>query len=1069
MTATAAAILVGVMILGGCAEGKGGIKGGKPIKFTSAIDANGEPRNIDAALIGLDLPKLRPYGTSKDRKSNKITRQPGLMKQIFEYTEKFVQISYNKECYATEETEFFRTFEETVNGLDYFSAKNSGVQLGYETELTRQADFNKGVVEGNVGTTMTIPPAFTASESTETNMKELKKDTEEDSLSKTTSYAKCVKYTSTLSVNHLTKFQPSFIEALKEVEKDDDATKLLAEYGTHFATVVDMGASLTIEKTFKLELSALYDEEDTKNCKESSANFYGQLWKDTKTCKNLWTKMNSEDEMKKEEMTVWSIGCNAEDDLSTWMENQPTDATPPAPIERRGFAPIVNLMKWRGITDKLEDVAKVKAAIWRAYDNYCTVNRKNEDGSSGAHCDLGCPDAVVFTNEVGIKTPLERETVTDGTYNGRILYSSKGGNFLFYLRGQWHFGPKVGDTKAADYESMLCPQIGAKMLKPDYVKTSNGKDYIEILPKADWTECGRRCNHQVVGCEHWEFNQYTRECSYVKKFDGFEEDVNSKNAVAAGHRNCPWKNSLTLFNMCPDNNEVTYMWRAKKDTHNTFYNPEVGLGAPVDCKWENNGDFGKYGSCAPLGITYPKCYEVRKKTKEFKRRNGGKECEGDEFDKRECHDNKCKQHTSRGCQGKVLRIACDDGEAIAIDSAFYGVIKGSESAKFCENEYNQNSRRQQRCNDNTDANKFAKEFVQYQWESADAKHVYGAGCEGATTCTFKVDNAMNRNHRDPCSGSHKHTEIKYRCTRPGTRLSKTVGQYEDVEGVECREGQTISVHHPITYKSVNCPDNPLEQGKAYDIVNKECEGQQRCKFKPNYLPDVCNKRVKKLSFGYSCGTSAVKCQGGTVNIACPTSTTIVIKSAFYGRDSRSLCRWGSTKNTNCGTSPQQRQNAMAKATDKCDGKQQCEIKAWHSHTDFTDYCYDTRKYLEVEYGCEIGYREVNGAKKETCDDGQICDMIKCDGGEKIEIHWPVEYGSKSCPNYPLPRKDAHRGVAELCEGKTSCLFTVGPQGDPDPEADPSTELPNYPPSSITYFNDVCTNEFKQLTVYYKCV
>ena len=58
-----------------------------------------------------------------------------------------------------------------MDGMDYFSSKNSGVQIGYSTELNRQAGFKKGVVEGSVGTTMTIPPAYTASESTETSMK----------------------------------------------------------------------------------------------------------------------------------------------------------------------------------------------------------------------------------------------------------------------------------------------------------------------------------------------------------------------------------------------------------------------------------------------------------------------------------------------------------------------------------------------------------------------------------------------------------------------------------------------------------------------------------------------------------------------------------------------------------------------------------------------------------------------------------------------------------------------------------------------------------------------------------
>ena len=54
--------------------------------------------------------------------------------------------------------------------MDTFSSKNSGVQIGYETELNREVSFSKGIAEGSVGTTQTIPPAYTSSESTEKSM-----------------------------------------------------------------------------------------------------------------------------------------------------------------------------------------------------------------------------------------------------------------------------------------------------------------------------------------------------------------------------------------------------------------------------------------------------------------------------------------------------------------------------------------------------------------------------------------------------------------------------------------------------------------------------------------------------------------------------------------------------------------------------------------------------------------------------------------------------------------------------------------------------------------------------------
>ena len=107
--------------------------------------------------------------------------------------------------------------------------------------------------------------------------------------------------------------------------------------------------------------------------------------------------------------------------------------------------------------------------------------------------------------------------------------------------------------------------------------------------------------------------------------------------------------------------------------------------------------------------------------------------------------------------------------------------------------------------------------------SSKTEHfVSGAGCEGANFCKFKVNNAITggKTGRDPCNKSHKHAIIKYRCETKGTHLSEQVGEDEETN-VVCPIGKTISVHHPVVFKSDECPDNPLEQGKAYEAVNEE--------------------------------------------------------------------------------------------------------------------------------------------------------------------------------------------------------------------------------------------------------
>ena len=58
------AILVGIMILGGCAEGK---RARGQQKYNGYADyRKGHPvkhaKNLNAALVGIDLPSFRPYG-----------------------------------------------------------------------------------------------------------------------------------------------------------------------------------------------------------------------------------------------------------------------------------------------------------------------------------------------------------------------------------------------------------------------------------------------------------------------------------------------------------------------------------------------------------------------------------------------------------------------------------------------------------------------------------------------------------------------------------------------------------------------------------------------------------------------------------------------------------------------------------------------------------------------------------------------------------------------------------------------------------------------------------------------
>ncbi|XP_073981340.1 L-rhamnose-binding lectin ELEL-1-like [Rhodnius prolixus] len=92
-------------------------------------------------------------------------------------------------------------------------------------------------------------------------------------------------------------------------------------------------------------------------------------------------------------------------------------------------------------------------------------------------------------------------------------------------------------------------------------------------------------------------------------------------------------------------------------------------------------------------------------------------------------------------------------------------------------------------------------------------------------------------------------------------------------------------------------------------------------------------------------TSSMACEDYTLNISCPDGYYLDIVNAFYGRKDENICyRKGKIINTNCSA-----QTALAVMHSRCNNFQICIVSA--SKTVFGDPCYDTYKYLEVEYNC----------------------------------------------------------------------------------------------------------------------
>ena len=68
----------------------------------------------------------------------------------------------NGQCEVTEETDYYRTFEENVNGMETFSSKHSGTQIGYERDVSLTTSSG-ALPGGEMTSAMTIPPAFVGS------------------------------------------------------------------------------------------------------------------------------------------------------------------------------------------------------------------------------------------------------------------------------------------------------------------------------------------------------------------------------------------------------------------------------------------------------------------------------------------------------------------------------------------------------------------------------------------------------------------------------------------------------------------------------------------------------------------------------------------------------------------------------------------------------------------------------------------------------------------------------------------------------------------------------------------
>ncbi|XP_041930099.1 protein eva-1 homolog C isoform X2 [Alosa sapidissima] len=184
--------------------------------------------------------------------------------------------------------------------------------------------------------------------------------------------------------------------------------------------------------------------------------------------------------------------------------------------------------------------------------------------------------------------------------------------------------------------------------------------------------------------------------------------------------------------------------------------------------------------------------------------------------------------------------------------------------------------------------------------------------------------------------------------------------------------------------------------------------------------------------------TAHACDGDTLEIRCPSKTTIAILSAFYGRrvPSQYLCPTTNPnvtleENTEC-MSPV----AVQKVTSECQEQRSCHIPVI-SQVFGQDPCPETSKYILVSYKCRPEHHRTkmvceNERLRLACKNDTVLAIYSATFGH--QLHW-----NHDCPQENDAKADmecfsstALRRVSRRCHGKANCSVLADIQNFGDP-------------------------------------
>ncbi|XP_062855317.1 rhamnose-binding lectin-like [Trichomycterus rosablanca] len=237
-------------------------------------------------------------------------------------------------------------------------------------------------------------------------------------------------------------------------------------------------------------------------------------------------------------------------------------------------------------------------------------------------------------------------------------------------------------------------------------------------------------------------------------------------------------------------------------------------------------------------------------------------------------------------------------------------------------------------------------------------------------------------------------------------------------------------------------------------IISRCNGLRECEYNTDKLnlTDPCSGIHKYFNTTYTCVSARtnVVCENSYSTIYCGNDT-ITILNAVYGRSNPTTCINGYnssvTSNVNCSSDARSNVSAL------CDGQTKCTL--YSTSNNFEDKCPDTKKYLTVNYFCNL---TPNPNVTKTFSVCQGLDATIDCGNRTIHVN-KANYGrtdstvcSTGVPICQISTTNCYKTdsllkVAQICNDKNSCVVPV----------------------TNEFFGEPCYGTNKYLSIDYNCV